>query len=67
MEKLQTYGLSVDPYGACGMSLTADPKEMISNDYRFYLGFENSVRSYYVTEKVLCFRHYSACLGWDRL
>ena len=51
VDKLKQYGLPIDIYGRCGMSLTTDPKEMISNDYRFYLSFENSMCSDYVTEK----------------
>ena len=53
VKELQKY-LEVDIYGACGPKKCADrPKcnEMLANEYKFYLSFENSLCRDYVTEK----------------
>ena len=57
VEKMEQYGLKIDVYGHCGQNLTSDPLEMISKSYKFYLGFENSFCSDYITEKF--FRYYN--------
>ena len=57
VEKMVQYGLEVDVYGRCGQNLTMDPLEMINKRYKFYLGFENSFCSDYITEKF--FRYYN--------
>ena len=51
VEKLKNYGIEIDIYGACGEKLNTDPRKMISEDYKFYLSFENSLCSDYITEK----------------
>lgn len=48
--------ISIDVYGNCGKlqcSLTEKEKclEMLKNDYKFYLSFENSHCVHYITEK----------------
>lgn len=52
VEKMKKYGLEIDVYGVCGQKLSSDPKEMISKTYKFYLSFENSFCSDYITEKL---------------
>ena len=52
VNKMKMHGLKIDIYGRCGTTLLTDPKEMISKQYKFYLSFENSLCSDYVTEKV---------------
>ena len=51
VEQMKAHGLEIDVYGGCGQQLTADPLEMINKSYKFYLGFENSLCSDYITEK----------------
>jgi len=48
--------ISVDVYGGCGEKKCPKKKQgecyqMLKNDYKFYLCFENSHCVYYVTEK----------------
>ncbi|XP_023948539.2 alpha-(1,3)-fucosyltransferase C-like [Bicyclus anynana] len=55
---LQKYNLGVDVYGGCGPLKCSqvnqdDCNRMLSDDYYFYLAFENSNSEDYVTEKVL--------------
>ena len=58
VKKLKDYGIAVDIYGRCGTKLTDDPREMIKTQYKFYLSFENSFCSDYVTEKF--FKYFSS-------
>ena len=58
VDKLKKYGFPVDIYGRCGRRLTADPAKMISDDYKFYLSFENSMCKDYVTEKFFKYYRY---------
>ncbi|KAK2701313.1 alpha-(1,3)-fucosyltransferase C-like [Artemia franciscana] len=62
IEELRKY-IQVDIYGRCGNNKC--PKEnwkqcydMIQNNYKFYLSFENSLCKDYVTEKVFNILHY---------
>ena len=57
IENLRKHGLEIDVYGACGKRLTEDPEQLINRDYKFYLGFENSLCKDYVSEKF--FKYYS--------
>ncbi|XP_013385409.1 alpha-(1,3)-fucosyltransferase C isoform X2 [Lingula anatina] len=54
VEELQKY-IPVDVYGRCGPLVCArgDARchELLNNDYKFYLAFENSFAESYVTEK----------------
>ena len=56
VKKLKKFGLEIDIYGACGQRLGTDPLQMIDKSYKFYLGFENSLCSDYITEKF--FKYY---------
>ncbi|KAL4240126.1 fucosyltransferase 4 [Mactra antiquata] len=49
--------ISVDIYGRCGQYAPDNIDQIISKDYKFYLGFENSLCINYVTEKF--FHYYS--------
>ena len=57
IENMRKHGLKIDVYGACGKKLTDDPEQLINRDYKFYLGFENSLCKDYVSEKF--FKYYS--------
>ena len=57
IENMRKHGLEIDVYGACGKRLTEDPEQLINRDYKFYLGFENSLCKDYVSEKF--FKYYS--------
>lgn len=50
-ESLLNKYAKVDIYGACGMKPPQNLKKLISENYKFYLGFENSLCDWYVTEK----------------
>ena len=55
--------IPVDIYGKCG-NLTLDDqtrgREMVRDDYKFYIGFENSLCTDYVTEKLMVGFFYDA-------
>jgi hypothetical protein len=54
VEELRQY-VPVDIYGKCGNMACTDRtqcREMIRTDYKFYIGFENSLCDDYVTEKL---------------
>ena len=54
VKELSRY-VPVDIYGKCGKMACTDRnqcREMIRTDYKFYIGFENSLCSDYVTEKL---------------
>lgn len=55
-EHLQTRGVDVDIYGYCGPKTCergrSDCDEMLNSTYKFYLSFENTLCSDYITEKV---------------
>ncbi|XP_063433073.1 glycoprotein 3-alpha-L-fucosyltransferase A-like isoform X2 [Mytilus trossulus] len=58
VEELKKY-IPVDIYGNCGKNKTFCKRKSsiechssLSNDYKFYLGFENSICKDYITEKV---------------
>ena len=52
VKKLQSYGIDVDIYGRCGkFSCSRKEEQTCLKQYRFYLAFENSFCSDYVTEK----------------
>ncbi|KRX67614.1 Glycoprotein 3-alpha-L-fucosyltransferase A [Trichinella sp. T9] len=54
VKQLKEY-ISVDVYGACSnkrcKKFSSDCENMLDNDYRFYLSFENSLCKDYITEK----------------
>ena len=56
--EMRKNGLDIDIYGACGKRLTEDPEQLINRDYKFYLGFENSLCKDYVTEKFFTYYSY---------
>jgi hypothetical protein len=43
--------VNVDIFGKCGLKPPMNLKEYINNNYKFYLGFENSLCDEYMTEK----------------
>ena len=49
--KLMSNYTQVDIYGRCGRHYPNDFKQVIERDYKFYMGFENSICQDYVTEK----------------
>ncbi|XP_041362354.1 alpha-(1,3)-fucosyltransferase C-like isoform X2 [Gigantopelta aegis] len=52
VRKLQSYGINIDIYGRCGkFKCPRKDERACLKDYRFYLAFENSFCSDYVTEK----------------
>ena len=53
VEKIKKYGLEIDISGACGKELKTDPRTIISENYKFYLSFENSLICLdYIIEKI---------------
>ena len=61
VKNLQNY-IQVDIYGNCGpfkCPRSTDCLKMLSNDYKFYLSFENSLCKDYVTEKFFNALHYN--------
>ncbi|XP_045216144.2 4-galactosyl-N-acetylglucosaminide 3-alpha-L-fucosyltransferase 9-like isoform X2 [Mercenaria mercenaria] len=48
--------IDVDVFGRCGQEAPENIESVISEQYKFYLGFENSLCENYMTEKV--FRYY---------
>ena len=56
--EMRKNGFDIDIYGACGKRLTEDPEQLINKDYKFYLGFENSLCKDYVTEKFFTYYSY---------
>ena len=61
VKKLTQHGLPVDIYGRCGTQFKDDPHILV-NRYKFYLSFENSLCSDYVTEKFFKYYHYNTIL-----
>ena len=58
IEEMRKHGLDIDVYGACGKRLTEDPEQLINRDYKFYLGFENSLCKDYISEKFFQYYRY---------
>ncbi|XP_053383384.1 alpha-(1,3)-fucosyltransferase fut-5-like [Mercenaria mercenaria] len=50
-ENLLNKYAKVDIYGSCGLASPPNLKKFINNNYKFYLGFENSLCNEYMTEK----------------
>ena len=57
VQRLQEHGVPVDVYGRCEKRPIRDTGEMINKDYKFFLSFENSFCTDYITEKF--FYYYS--------
>lgn len=62
VEAMQKY-ISIDIYGWCGnltcnKSMQSSCQQMLERDYKFYLSFENSLCSDYITEKVFSNMNY---------
>ncbi|XP_052772090.1 alpha-(1,3)-fucosyltransferase C-like [Mya arenaria] len=54
VRKLQNSGLDVDIYGSCGKGkIQPDDVQRLIGKYKYYLAFENSFCSDYITEKFL--------------
>ena len=62
VEKLRKYGLPVDIYGYCGKPLKTNLTELLNNQYKFYLSFENSMCVDYITEKFFKYFNYDTIL-----
>ena len=62
VKKIKEHGFPVDIYGKCGKPLNGDPRRLISNEYKFYLSFENSMCSDYISEKFFKYFSYDTIL-----
>jgi hypothetical protein len=62
IEQLNKYA-QVDVYGRCGKPCPPnskyDCKKLISDEYKFYLSFENSICKDYITEKFFNILNYN--------